>query len=179
MLLHSWGMRLFFAVAVALALVLQPASARATIRWQVDNTCAISQSGNYFYLGGSLAGWHIHRSGGYNNCHLYNFTTASSLPVSWANYLLEPNEFYDGVYKIRANILCHHNAPRYKYYLLQYGTGAGVTEIHTTQTHMSCGYNTVVPGRYYCAQCGASIRLVDNVAYAAEPQNADLHIFDP
>jgi len=147
-----------------------------------DNNCFVSSSGTYFYIGGSLAGFYVHSGSGVGGCHLYNFTTATALPVSWSNYLLPTNDpAYNGNYAVFANILCDHNAPYYKVYRLANGSGGGVTSIHTTGPSLSpCGqFHQVVPKLYFCATCGASIRIVDNVPYAAEPQNADWVMFNP
>jgi hypothetical protein len=175
-------MKSLFALTLALALVLQAGSARAATQWIVDDTCVKASSGSYFYLGGPLSGWFIHSGSGVGNppCHLYNWTEATSLPVNWAHYLLKPESAYDGSYTVYQHINCEHNAPRYKYYRLANGSGGGVTSIHTTATHLPCGTAPqVIPKLPYCASCGASIRLVDNVPVAAEPQNAEWLLFNP
>lgn len=174
-------MRVAIAAVVALALLTQPGSASASAMWPVDDHCRTTAGGEHFYLGGSLAGWHVHSGSGTGGCHLYNFTTATALPVSWAHYLLPISPFYSGNYTVKARINCDHNAPNYKFYVFAEGSAQGVTSIHTTPTHLPCGSSTiqVIPELWYCAPCGASIRLVDNVPYAAEPQNADLVVFLP
>lgn len=100
--------------------------------------------------------------------------------MNWAHYLLPIGSNYNGNYTVYQYINCEHNAPRYKYHRYANGSAGGVTSIHTTATHLPCGNSSaVIPLSYYCATCGASIRLVDNVPVAAEPQNADWLLFNP
>jgi len=128
-----------------------------------------------------VSGWYIHTGSGYNGCHLYNWTDGTALPVNYAAYALPPESAYGGQYETYWRINCEHNAPRYKFYHMTQGNGGGVSAITTTGTHLACGATAIklTPFMTYCAICGASIRLVDNVPVAAEPQNADYMRFDP
>jgi hypothetical protein len=173
-------MRIAVSVIAILAIVLQPSSARAATAWPVDDTCTLSHSGSYFYLGGPLSGFGIH-SGGYNNCHITNNTTTSGTPVHWAHYLLPVNNpAYAGSYRVYSWVNCEHNAPKYKYYLYFNGTNGGnPNEIYTTSSHVTCGGAFQrVPSRTY-GTLGASIRLVDNVGTWPEWQQLDYHLFNP
>jgi hypothetical protein len=130
--------------------------------------------------GGPVTGWYIHNGSGFGGCHLYTWTDGTALPVSYAAYALPPEAVYNGNYETFWRINCEHNAPRYKFYHMTQGSSGGVQGITTTGTHLPCGSAIkLTPFMNYCATCGASIRLVDNVPVAAEPQNADYMRFDP
>ncbi len=91
-----------------------------------------------------------------------------------------PEAVYNGNYETYWRINCEHNAPQYKFYHMTQGSSGGVQGITTTATHLPCGAAIkLTPFMNYCAVCGGSIRLVDNVPVAAEPQNADYMRFDP
>lgn len=177
-------MRRVLVVAVALVMSTQAGSARAAIVHSVDDNCSVSGSGTYQWVamwnGGPVTGWYIHHGSGFGGCHLYTWTDGTALPVSYAAYALPPTAAYNGYYQTDWLINCEHNAPKYKFYHMTQGSSGGVQGITTTGTHLPCGaVINLTASRNYCATCGGSIRLVDNVPVAAEPQNADLMRFDP
>jgi hypothetical protein len=175
-------MRVATVLTLAIVLAFQPGPALAAQQHIIDDPCVKSTSGTYFWLGGPLSGWYIHNGSGINGCHLYNWTEGRALPVNWAVYALPVNANFNGQYDIWQYVACHHNAPSYKYYIYSAGTAAGVQAIVTTGTHLlpcDTSVKVISKGIHYCATCGASIRLVDNVPVAAEPQNADWFLYNP
>lgn len=177
-------MKRVFIAALALAISSQAGSVRAALLHAVDDNCSVSGTGTYQWVamwnGGPITGWFIHNGSGVGGCHLYNWTDGTALPVGYSSYALPIGSAYSGNYETYWRINCEHNAPKYKFYHYTQGSDDGVQAVTTTATHLPCGATIkLTPFLNYCAPCGASIRLVDNVPVAAEPQNADYMRFDP